>query len=89
MRKANTVGSDKYFHCLANCQAAKRGQGGQDAARHFSETREWFDEHIKGDTTSACDQDRAANQQGRNADQNQSCKQACQSLRPSWLAPKW
>lgn len=26
MRNANTIGGDKYFHCKANCEAARRGQ---------------------------------------------------------------
>jgi len=25
MREANTIGADRYFHCKANCEAAKRG----------------------------------------------------------------
>lgn len=33
MRNANTIGADKYFHCMANCQASQRGPGGQAAAR--------------------------------------------------------
>lgn len=28
MRKANTIGGDKYFHCKANCEASRRGAAG-------------------------------------------------------------
>ena len=32
MKKANTIGADKYFHAKGNYEAAKRGTGGKDAA---------------------------------------------------------
>lgn len=32
MREANTIGADKYFHCVANCQASRRGLGDADRA---------------------------------------------------------
>ena len=89
MRKANTIGADKYFHCMANCQAAKRGLGGRTAAEWISEIRELTDEYIKGDPKSACEADRAANRQGRNFYPNKSCKENCKSLRPPWLDPRW
>jgi RHS repeat-associated protein len=43
MREANwkAPGTDKYFHCKANCEAAQRGPGGVDAACTVSDTREW------------------------------------------------
>jgi hypothetical protein len=89
MIDANTIGADKYFHCMANCEASRRGLGGSDAARLISETRELFDEYIKGDPRLACDQDRAANKQGQQADPTKSCKDACKSLRPRGLNPKY
>jgi hypothetical protein len=89
MRTANTIAADKYFHCMANCQASRRGLGGKDAAELISETRELFDEYVKGDPPSACDEDRAANRQGRERDPQDSCKDTCNSLRPPWLNPRW
>jgi len=91
MRKANTIGSDKYFHCMANCQASRRGLGGRDAAELISETRELFDEYVKRDPPSACNEDRSANRQGREGNPQDSCKDTCSSnsLRPPWLDPRW
>lgn len=89
MRDANTIGADKYFHCKANCEALKRGLGGRTAAEWNSETREFFDEKLKGDSKSACDDDRAANKQGRDFDPNKSCQEQCNSLRPSNLDPRY
>jgi len=85
MRDANTIGADKYFHCMANCQAAREGLGGRDAAAIISEGRELTDQHIKRDPSSACDADRAANGQGRNGDPTIPCSQVCGSLRPNGL----
>ena len=91
MRKANTIGADKYFHCMANCQASRRGLGGRDAAELISETRELFDEYVKRDPPSACNEDRSANRQGREGNPQDSCKDTCSSnsLRPPWLDPRW
>jgi hypothetical protein len=89
MRDANTIGADKYFHCMANCQAAREGLGGRDAAAIISEGRELTDQHVKGDHRSACDADRAANSQGRNGNPNTPCSQVCGSLRPNGLNPRY
>ncbi|ABE55718.1 Serum amyloid A protein [Shewanella denitrificans OS217] len=84
MRDANTIGADKYFHCKANCEATKRGKGGESAACTISDSREWFDQHIKGDPASAADQ--AANIFGRsNASSPQSCSLVCSAFRPNGL----
>jgi len=58
MRHANTIGADKFFHCMANCEAARRGKSGRLVARGLSELREFFDEYIKGDPRSVCNADR-------------------------------
>ena len=84
MRNANTIGADKYFHCMANCQATQRGPGGADAAKAISEGRELFDQYIKGDSIKACNADRAANVQGQNG-AGSICSQACGSLKPGGL----
>lgn len=95
MRNANTIGADKYFHCVANCQAASRGPVGEAMSRAISETRELLDQHVKGDSVAQCDADRAANDHGRNgADPNRpygqpaaSCMSTCGSFRPLGLPP--
>ncbi|MCP4112564.1 MAG: hypothetical protein GY749_44730 [Desulfobacteraceae bacterium] len=90
MRDANTIGADKYFHCMANCLASKRGSGGRTAAEALSESRELIDEYIKRDPPSACNADRIANQQGRQGgSSHKSCKQICNSFRPKGLNPKY
>ena len=92
MREANTIGADKYFHCKANCQAARRGPGGDLESTLLSETRELTDQYIKGDPRNACDADRAANDLGRRAGRNNrnvNCADACKSFRPSSLDSKY
>lgn len=89
MRQANTIGADKYFHCMANCQSSQRGPGGQSAAVGISEGRELFDQYIKGDSANACNADRAANSQGQSGAGGGACSQVCGSLRPGGLGSQW
>jgi primase-polymerase (primpol)-like protein len=92
MRDANTIGGDKYFHCKANCEAAQRSEGGKDASQCISDSREWFDENIKGDPPSASSADQAANQYGRTqgaANPNGDCRQLCLPFRPNGLPPQY
>jgi len=89
MRDANTIGADKYFHCMGHCEASRRGDGGKNASELIGEGREQFDETIKGDSRKDCDADRAANNQGRSANPNTPCKQVCGSLRPNGLDPRY
>jgi RHS repeat-associated protein len=89
MRDANTIGADQFFHCMANCLAWSRGPGGQDAAKILSEGRELYDEYVKGDPRSVCDEDRAANRQGRDPafPPDADCAERCSSLAPPWFRP--
>jgi len=89
MRDANTIGADKYFHCMANCEAAARGRA--DVAETISDGREWLDENLKGDPASACSADQGANRHGRNsgADDEYQCRQACSTYRPNGLSPQY
>ncbi|HOU15338.1 MAG TPA: RHS repeat-associated core domain-containing protein [Anaerolineae bacterium] len=89
MREANTIGGDKYFHCMANCKASRWPLLGKQQAYIASELREWNDQVRKGDSEEACNADRAANAQGRDSNSNQSCEQACRSLRPAGLHPQY
>lgn len=45
MRDANTRGADKYYHCMANCQAALRGQYEERQTKLISDAREFLDEY--------------------------------------------
>ena len=92
MRDANTRGADKYFHCVANCQATRRGPIGEQVARQLSNAREWSQwvENHFGDGDEAAD--RAANQRGRNGARGNpgvSCHQVCRTEAPSWLSSRW
>ena len=83
------ITSNVPLRIMANCQAAREGLGGRDAASIISEGREYTDQYIKGDPRSACDADRAANSQGRNGNPNIPCSQVCGSLRPNGLNPRY
>lgn len=86
MREKNTDGTlDKYFHCMANCKATRRGPGGEAAAECISDMRELTD-MMRGTSTqdqSAADQH--ANRFGREAGRDLStgsCSNACSALLP-------
>ena len=65
MYAANFKGTDKYFHCVANCAASDRGWVGLGFAKLFSELREFTDQYLKRDPASVCDEDRHANFTGQ------------------------
>lgn len=65
MRRANTIGADKYFHARGNYEAARRGTGGRHAAAIISNAREWGQRALgRGHEDTAADQE--ANRWGRN-----------------------
>jgi len=83
-------GQDKYFHCMANCQAAQKGMGGSTAAQCISDGREWFDQNIKGDTAADSAADQLANLHGRSLGQMSpaaNCSQICMGYRPGGNFP--
>jgi serum amyloid A protein len=84
MKAVKTKGVDKYFHCMANCQAAETGPGGYFAAQVISNLREDFD-YWKGDPISASMQDIEANRCGRRSPGR--CKQGCSRYIPPWFHP--
>ena len=86
------TGQDKYFHCMANCQAAQKGLGGVAAAQCISDGREWFDQRVKGDDADSSFKDQVANRFGRSAGRTSpagDCSQLCASgnLRPGGSFP--
>lgn len=79
------AGADKYFHCMANCEAARRGPAGEDTSCTISDTREWADQTFKGYPASDSAADQLANRFGRGGgavDREKSCKQVCGGFRP-------
>ncbi len=101
MLSANTIGADRYFHCKANCEAAKCGRGGYDMACTISDGRELSDTYVKypykrargvqgapTHTAALADSaaDQAANEYGRNSmASGTSCKITCSKFRPNGL----
>jgi RHS repeat-associated protein len=82
MRDAKIPGSDKWFHCMANCQASQRGPGGLLAAQIISDLREDYG-YWKGDPLGDSLDDMRANRCGRRGDPK--CENRCkQYLPPGW-----
>ena len=89
LRRGNWKKADKYFHCKANCEAAKRGPGGVAAAKVLSDVRAfeenwiygWFYPHDTGF-------DQAANDFGRRngaACPGIPCSVLCNPFRYPWI----
>ena len=100
MIKADTHNADKYFHCKANCQAAKKGAFGYGTSYVLSYGREILggiediiiDGHDSGATKEDSIADEKANDHGRKAGRRNpdiDCKNACKDFRPKALKPKW
>jgi RHS repeat-associated protein len=86
MRQAKWKNSDKYFHCMANCNAARRGGIDASDAELLSNIRETFDRFVKGDSKQDCAADQEANRHGREAGKKgEDCRQACNGYRPRGL----
>lgn len=88
MVAANWKFSDKYFHCKANCEAARCGKRGFDEACGLSDLREFVDQNFKGDPPSASAADQVANRFGRRQavlQPRDSCKMICARFRPTGL----
>ena len=96
-RATNTVGGDHngwanqdvYFHCRSNCEAAKRGPGGDDAAQCISDGREEWDEFWGQDPEDTL-RDQGANLRGRRGstlDPADSCQIICGTFRPGGSFP--
>lgn len=99
MVDANVKGADKFFHCMANCEASSRGSGGEAAAKIMSYGREATDtvRNVlpkeltgKGMTFEASLKDSradmAANRVGFDAGRSgERCLDACRPFRPRGL----
>ena len=100
MKKANTIGGDKYFHAKANCEAAQRGDIGAFISEGISDFREFTDQFkntlIKKMTLKESIQDtiedQKANNYGRNqgkSNPNTSCSQLLDKVRPNGLNKRY
>ena len=90
MNEANTIGADKYFHCIANYEAASRGWGGAIVAKSLSDLKEVKDKYINKYEDG--DEDQQANIFGRKAGKSKkyhSAKAACSLFRPKGLDEKY
>jgi hypothetical protein len=91
MRRVNWKKSDKYFHCKANCQAAKCGDDGYEAACDYSDLREETDQ-LRGDTPENSAADQVANRHGREGaikNPGATCQDICKKFRPAGLPERY
>ena len=90
MNRTLEPGGDKYFHCKANCEAARRGSGGSHTACLLSNAKELKDIYWKGHSRSDSAADQVANHHGREggANTNLPCATVCQRYRPNSM-PSW
>ena len=84
MVSAKARGTDRYFHCMANCQASKEGLGGRTAAQTISYVREIYG-RIKGDPWYDTALDLAANESGRRCSVGVPCTDRCRVWLPKSL----
>lgn len=91
MRMSNWIGSDKYFHCKANCEATRKGPHGEAMACKISDEREASDQARGTSTLSDSLADQAANAIGRSGalSSTESCPSVCSGFRPEGLPSKY
>lgn len=92
MRKANTIGADKYFHCKANYEASEKGHEAEKRAEQLSNLRVKYKKNIKNDSNKDIFEDQGANIYGREAAKTgrfKSAKEACAIFRPNGLDEKY
>ena len=94
MLSANTIGADKYFHCMANCQASRQGAVGRGMSVLISDAREVGDTIVNAIRRRANDSaaDQAANIVGQcigAQSPGTSCSSICAAFRPNGLDPRF
>ncbi len=100
MVKANTIGSDKYFHTKANCEATQRGAIGEITAEAVSLLREVeegarkviFDGVDLIEQIKDAQEDMEANKDGREKGRQNpdaKCGDVIDKYRPKWLPNKY
>nr|WP_321349312.1 RHS repeat-associated core domain-containing protein [uncultured Methanoregula sp.] len=95
MRDANVIGADKWFHCMANCMAYKKGSTITVVAAFGREIGDNI-KNLFGGPNSVGDQyrdslsDMSANRQGWGCPSNGSCQEKCsQYAIPGLTNSKW
>lgn len=91
MKKANTIGADKYFHCIGMCKASRTSDSSiADALGRFREIFDNLKNRFPGcrkldDLEQAADsfKDTEANRTGFNCPENKSCECCCKKSRVS------
>jgi hypothetical protein len=91
---ANTIGGDKYFHCLANYASTARGELGEMASNVLSTSRELLQDFFSIFTGKENDgkADQEANQHGRDAAKSgtyKTAEEACAIFRPKGLPERF
>lgn len=92
MMDADTIGADKYFHCVANYEATQQGWEGEAQATLLSGYRELYGNVIKGDPINDMKEDLKANRYGRDASKSgkyRSAQEACAIYRPKGLDDRY
>lgn len=83
MQAKNWIGADKFYHCMAMCEAASLGEEEAAIAGMAGEARELNQHYRHGDPKEECDADRAANAVGLKAGSaGQVCSTACNGYKP-------
>lgn len=83
MQAKNWIGADKFYHCMAMCEAASLGEEEAAIAGMAGEARELNQQYRRGDSKEECDADRAANAAGQKAGRaGQVCSTACDGYKP-------
>lgn len=90
MQDSNIQGQDKYFHCKANYQAAKRGEYGSDVATVLSFAKEVYDLATGGNTLEESLKDLEADAVGwQGGKSGKTLFNSCRGTRPKGLSDKY
>lgn len=85
----NWIGSDNFFHCKANYEAAKRGPWGELVGKAISAGREIWGQLFKNDPLSDMHKDWHANRMGwQGAKQGLTLEEACPTNPKAYVNPK-
>jgi len=88
MQAHNFIGGDKFYHCLAMCEAATGGLMAASIAATAGVARELSQQYRHGYPTEECAANNAANGLGIAAGlTGQNCKESCSELMPSGMTP--
>lgn len=83
MQAKRWIGSDKFYHCMAMCEAASLGEEEAAIAGAAGHLRELNQQYRHGNPREECDADRAANLTGLRAGRaGKVCTSACATYKP-------